>query len=147
MALKPIATSASSASRAAWRASCASMNLSRIANEGKAVESHPNRLDVEIALKSGCSVVTDRSGLRTFRARLFQAFEHNVAKGALWRGPAWHHLAVHNQAKERIGGPAWQGRCSNLADRSPSRTRGRRPRNQPRDLRPPLSGRRLAALN
>jgi Domain of unknown function (DUF4928) len=55
---------------------------------GEAIESHPNRLDVEIALKIGSGVVSDRSGLRTFRTRLFQAFEHNVAKGALWRGPA-----------------------------------------------------------
>src|SRR5271166_3404996 len=52
---------------------------------GEAVEGHPNRLDAEVALKIVFGVASDRSGLRTFRARLFQALEHNVAKGALWR--------------------------------------------------------------
>jgi len=40
---------------------------------GEAVEGHPNRLDAEVALKIVFGVVSDRSGLRTFRARLFQA--------------------------------------------------------------------------
>ena len=57
---------------------------------GEAIEGHPNRLDAEVALKIVFGVVSDRSGLRTFRARRFQALEHNLAKGALWGGPASH---------------------------------------------------------
>src|SRR5271155_5107904 len=38
----------------------------------------------------GSGVVSDRSRLRTSRTRLFQSFEHNLAKGALWRGSAFH---------------------------------------------------------
>ena len=54
----------------------------------EAIEGHPHRLDAEVALKIVFGVASDRSGLRTFRARLFQALEHNLAKGALWGGPA-----------------------------------------------------------
>jgi hypothetical protein len=46
----------------------------------EAIEGHPNRF----------GVAADRSGLRTFRARRFQALEHNLAKGALWGGSASH---------------------------------------------------------
>jgi hypothetical protein len=59
---------------------------------GEAIESHPNRLDAEVALKIGFRVVSDCSGLRTFRPRLLQAFEHNVAKAALLRGSSLHPL-------------------------------------------------------
>jgi hypothetical protein len=55
----------------------------RTAFRGKAVESHPNSLDVEIALQIDSGVVSDRGCFRAFRASLFQALEHNVAKRTL----------------------------------------------------------------
>ena len=56
----------------------------------EAIEGHPNRVNAEVALKIVFGVVSDRSGLRTIRARRFQALEHNLAKGALWGGSASH---------------------------------------------------------